>query len=49
MACSCNANKNGAPATWVVTAPNGAKSSYSSEVEAAGAAARLGGTYRKQG
>lgn len=48
MACACG-NKNGskASATWVVTAPGGAKTSYSSEVEAAGAAARVGGTYRK--
>lgn len=47
MACACGKGANGAPAVWVVTAPGGAKTSYSSEVEAAGAAARVGGTYRK--
>lgn len=49
MACACGNKKGSAPANWVVTAPSGAKTSYSSEVEAAGAAARLGGTYRRQG
>ena len=47
MACNCGANKS-APAVWVVTAPNGSKKSFSSEVEAAGEAARVGGSYRKQ-
>lgn len=48
MACACGTKNGKAPASWVVTAPNGQKTTYSSEVEAAGAAARVGGTYRKQ-
>lgn len=48
MACSCQSKKKGVAQIWVVTAPDGEKKSYASEVEAAGAAARVGGTYRKQ-
>lgn len=47
MACACSTGGSKGTATWTVTAPGGAKTSYSTEVEAAGAAARLGGTYRK--
>jgi len=47
MACSCGSRKGGAQ-VWVVTDKNGQKKSYSSEVEAASAAARVGGTYRRQ-
>lgn len=47
MACACGANK-GPSATYVVTKPDGQKTSYSSEIEAAAAAKRVGGTYRKQ-
>lgn len=46
MPCACGANKAPA-ATYVVTKPDGSKTSYSSEVEAAAAAARAGGTYRR--
>lgn len=46
MACACGANK-AAAATYVVTKPDGSKQSYSSEVEAAAAAKRVNGTYRK--
>lgn len=46
MACACGANKS-ASATYVVTKPDGSKTSYSSEVEASAAAQRTGGTYRK--
>jgi hypothetical protein len=46
MACACGANKAKA-ATYVVTKPDGSKTSYSSEVEAAAAAKRVGGMYRK--
>jgi hypothetical protein len=46
MACACGANKKAA-ATYTVTSPDGSKKSYSSEVEAAAAAKRSGGTYRK--
>jgi len=47
MACACGANK-GPAATYVVTKPSGDKQTYSSEIEAAAAAKRVGGTYRKQ-
>jgi hypothetical protein len=46
MACACG-KKNNAPETFVVTLPGGEQKSYSTEVEAAAAARRSGGSYRK--
>lgn len=46
MACACGTKKEGS-ATYTVTKPDGSKQSYTSEVEAAAAAKRTGGTYRK--
>lgn len=49
MACACG-NKGGANATkrlFQVTDKDGGKHTYSTEVEAAAAAVRLGGTYRQ--
>jgi hypothetical protein len=46
MACACGTNK-GPTQTYTVTKPDGSKQTYSSEIEAAAAAKRLGGTYRK--
>lgn len=46
MGCACGTKKEAA-ATYTVTKPDGSKASYSSEVEAAAAAKRSGGTYRK--
>lgn len=49
MACSCG-NKSGAAKakSYVVTAPNGAKTTYRTEVEAAAAVRRIGGSYKAQ-
>jgi hypothetical protein len=48
MACSCNKNKAGTakPKSYTVTAKDGSKKSYSTEVEAAAAARRLSGSYK---
>ena len=48
MSCSCNKNKTaaGKPKSFTVTAKDGTKKSYSTEVEAAAAARRLSGTYK---
>jgi hypothetical protein len=46
MACACGKTSTGAKITYIVTAPNGAKTSYSTELEAKAAAMRLGGTWR---
>lgn len=49
MACACNSNKTTQSAkTYVVTLPDGARKTYKTEVEAAAAVKRLGGTYRAQ-
>jgi hypothetical protein len=49
MACSCGSNKSSAtPKTFVVTTPGQSPKTYSTEVEAAAAAKRGGGTYRQQ-
>lgn len=49
MACACGKNKQNTPAkTYVVTKPSGDRSTYKTEVEAAAAAKRHGGTYRAQ-
>lgn len=47
MACACNSKKPATNATWVHTAPDGTKTSYATEVEAAGAKVRKGGSYKK--
>lgn len=47
MGCNCSKNDSQPKAvTYTVTAPNGQKSSYRTEVEAAAAARRVGGTYK---
>jgi len=48
MACSCGKNANGTakPKSYTVTAHDGKKTSYRTEVEAAAAAKRLQGSYQ---
>ena len=47
MPCACNSSpKNGTPKSFTVTAPDGKKSSYKTEIEAKAAAKRTGGTVR---
>jgi hypothetical protein len=48
MACSCQKNKtaDGKPKSYTVTAKDGTKKSYQTEVEAAAAARRLQGSYK---
>jgi len=49
MPCNCGKNKAGqAQKTYVHTAPTGQQKTYKTEVEAAAAQRRLGGTYRIQ-
>jgi hypothetical protein len=48
MACACGKNKTTTNSTFVVTKPTGERTTYKTEVEAAAAAKRVGGTYRKQ-
>jgi hypothetical protein len=48
MACACGKNKTASNSTFVVTKPNGERVTFKTEVEAAAAAKRAGGTYRKQ-
>jgi len=48
MPCNCGKSKNDAKTTYVVTKPSGDRSTYKTEVEAAAAAKRAGGTYRRQ-
>lgn len=48
MACACGKNKTVSTTTYVHTSPTGEKRTYKTEVEAAAAAKRLGGTYRAQ-
>jgi hypothetical protein len=48
MACACGKNKTTSNQTFVVTKPDGSRSTFKTEVEAAAAAKRVGGTYRKQ-
>lgn len=48
MACACGKPKVQSSQTYVHTAPNGEKKTYKTEVEAAAATKRLGGTYRAQ-
>lgn len=47
MGCSCQKPKTAAK-TYVVTAPNGEKKTYKTEVEATAAAKRVGGTWKAQ-
>lgn len=48
MACACGKGKNtdGSAKSYVVKSPDGTTKSYRTEVEAAAAAKRVGGTYR---
>jgi hypothetical protein len=48
MACSCQRNKtgDGKPKSYTVTTKSGEKKAYKTEVEAAAAARRLGGSYK---
>jgi hypothetical protein len=50
MACACGKNKTtqSSSTTYLVTTPNGERKPYKTEVEAAAAAKRTGGTYRRQ-
>lgn len=47
MGCNCGSRSSSSKALWQVTASDGSKHTYSTEVEASAAAARMGGTYRK--
>lgn len=49
MGCACNSGKKTATAsTYVVTAADGSRKTYRTEVEAIAAAKRTGGTWKKQ-
>lgn len=48
MACGCGKPKVQPNTTYVHTQPDGEKKTYKTEVEAAAATKRLGGTYRAQ-
>jgi hypothetical protein len=49
MACACGKNKTAQTSkSYVHTSPDGSKRTYKTEVEAAAAAKRSGGTYRVQ-
>jgi len=48
MPCACGKSKTTSTKTYVHTDPTGKKSTYKTEVEAAAAARRSGGTYRVQ-
>ena len=48
MACGCGKKKPVTNTTYVHTAPGGEQKTYKTEVEAAAAAKRVGGTYRAQ-
>jgi hypothetical protein len=49
MGCACgNKKTNGSTQSYVHTSPTGERKTYRSEVEAAAAAKRVGGTYRAQ-
>jgi len=49
MGCGCGSSgANQTQKTYVHTSPQGERKTYSSEVEAAAAAKRVGGTYRVQ-
>lgn len=46
MACNCGSNKTTAPKSYTVTAPDGTKTSYRTDIEAIAAAKRVGGTWK---
>jgi len=46
--CNCGSKGTTAKPLWEVTTASGEKKTYSTEPEAAGAAKRTGGTYRKK-
>lgn len=46
MGCACGKGPATVKKTYVVTAPDGSKKSYASEVEATSAARRTGGTWK---
>lgn len=46
--CGCGSSTTQTQKTYVHTSPEGERKTYSSEVEAAAAASRVGGTYRVQ-
>ena len=48
MGCSCQKNKtaDGKPKSYTVTAKDGKRTAYRTEVEAAAAAKRLGGSFK---
>jgi hypothetical protein len=48
MACACGTKKPVSSTTYVHTSPTGEQKTYKTEVEAAAATQRLGGTYRPQ-
>jgi len=49
MGCACGNKKTSASSkTYVHTSPTGERKTYRTEVEAAAAAKRVGGTYRAQ-
>lgn len=48
MACNCGKKSMPSNRTYVHTAPDGTRKTYKTEVEAAAATKRVGGTYRAQ-
>lgn len=48
MACACGKNAAGKKLSYVVTAPGGKQTTYSTELEAKAAALRVGGSWRAQ-
>jgi hypothetical protein len=48
MPCNCGKSKTTTNTTYVVTKPSGERMTYKTEVEAAAAAKRVNGTYRRQ-
>ena len=48
MACACGKTQTVENKTYVHTSPTGEQRTYKTEVEAAAATQRLGGTYRAQ-
>jgi hypothetical protein len=48
MGCNCGKPKTNVQRSYLYTAPDGKRTVYKSEVEAAAAVSRSGGTYRAQ-
>jgi hypothetical protein len=46
MACNCQGSKTGQQQSFVYTAPDGSKKTYTSEVQARAAQIRNGGSYK---